>query len=370
MDIICPKNHLLDAVLTVQKAVSNRTSLPILEGIFIQAEMEQIKVMATDLEIGIESYIEGEILEEGEVVLSSKIIGELIRKLPDAKVQIKSDDIDKTLITCGHSKFTIQGQNAEEFPELPEVDENNTIEVPQDLFRNMIKQTIFSVATDESRPVLTGALLELEGDKVSIAALDGYRLALRRGKTSSEGNNVIREVIPGRTLSEISKILTGEEDMVYISYTGNHILFQTGKTRIISRLLEGEFINYNQIIPEEYKSKVIVNTKDLLDSCERAALLARQGKNNLIKMELDNNTLVITSNAEIGNVYEELEIKYEGQEIKIAFNSKYFIDALRVIEDEEIALEFTTSVSPCVIKPLEDHYFVYLILPVRLLEES
>ncbi|MCR1899243.1 DNA polymerase III subunit beta [Irregularibacter muris] len=368
MNIKCSKNQLLEGVVTVQKAVSSRTTLPILEGIFIQAEENKIKLVATDLEIGIESYIEGEIIEEGSVVLSSRIISELIRKLPEAPVEIKSDEANKTWITCASSEFVIQGQSGLEFPDLPEVSDESFTEIPQDLFKNMIRQTIFSVAQDETRPILTGALLEVDEKAVSLAALDGYRLALRKGKTSGAGNDKIREVIPGRTLNEISKILSEEENMIQISHTGNQILFQFGNTRIISRLLEGEFINYNQIIPEEYKTKIKVKTKDLLDSCERAALLARQGKNNLIKMEIQGEQMVISSNAEIGQVHEEITIEIGGEELTIAFNSKYFIDALKIIEDEEIILEFTTSVSPCVIKPIEEDYFVYLILPVRLLE--
>lgn len=367
MKIICSKGNLLNGFLTVQKAVSSRTSLPILEGILIEAEDNKIKLMATDLEIGIESYIEGEIQEEGFVVLSSKIIVELIRKLPDASVEINVDENNKTWIHCASSEFVIQGQSGLDFPELPEVNNQHMIEIPQDLLKHMIRQTIFSVAVEETRPILTGALMEVKENQVNLVALDGYRLALRRGKTVKAENYFISEVIPGRTLNEISKILMENEELVEISKMGNHILFQIGQTSIISRLLEGEFINYEQIIPEEYKTRVKISRHDLLDSCERAALLARQGKNNLIKMEINQDTLVITSNAEIGQVHEEIAIEPEGQELKIAFNSKYFIDVLRNIEDEEIFLEFTTSVSPCVIKPLEENYFTYLILPVRVI---
>lgn len=369
MNIICSRKKLLEGFSIVQKAVSTRTTLPILEGILIQAEDNQIRLIATDLEIGIERFIEGEIIEEGSVVLSSKIIVELIRKLPDASVEIKSNDEFKTEINCASSEFQIQGQNGIDFPELPEINDEHSIEIPQDLFRNMIRQTIFSVASDETRPVLTGTLLEIDDQQVRLVALDGYRLALRRGKADNSDNYKLKEVIPGRTLNEISKILTGEDELIQISKLGNHILFQYDNTRITSRLLEGEFINYNQILPEEYKTRIKVLTSDLVDSCERAELLARQGKNNLIKMEVLQDKLIITSNAEIGQVHEELPIETEGQDIKIAFNSKYLLDALKIIEDNEIYLEFTTSVSPCVIKPLENEYFVYLILPVRLLEQ-
>ncbi len=369
MNIVCTKANLLEGLLRVQKAVSGRTTLPILEGILIQALDGQIKLIATDLEIGIETQVEGEIIQEGSVVLSSRIIVELVRKLPNGQVELKVGEDYRTRIHCESSRFIIQGQNALEFPELPEVDDEVQIQVSQDLLRDMIRQTIFSVAVDETRPVLTGALMEASEGEIRLVALDGYRLALRRGRTVNTQAHGIKEVIPGRILNEIGKLLQGEGEEVGISRANNQILFQWEGTRIISSLLEGEFINYIQIIPEEHKSRVRISTELLLDSCERAALLAREGKNNLIKMEILQEQLVITSNAEIGQVHEEIPIQLEGEELKIAFNSKYFIEALRNIGDEEVILEFTTSVSPCVIKPVEGDNFVYLILPVRLLEE-
>lgn len=369
MNFICSRKTLLNGFSIVQKAVSARTTLPILEGILIKAEANTIRLIATDLEIGIEKSIEGEIIEEGSIVLPANFIVELIRKLPDAPVEIKSDQEHKAKISCLKSEFVIQGQGSEDFPNIPKVNGENAIEIPQDLLRNMIKQTIFSVASDETRPILTGALMEIDSNELRLIALDGYRLALRKGKTENQDNYGISEVIPGKTLNEVSKILTNDDDMVRISRLDKQMLFEYENTKITSRLLEGDFINYNQILPEEYKTRIRVSTNDLIESCERAELLARQGKNNLIKVEILQDRLIITSNAEVGHVREELPNEIEGEELKIAFNSRYLLDALKVIEEEEIYLDFTTSVSPCIIRPVEDDYFVYLILPVRLLEE-
>ncbi|HHT50544.1 MAG TPA: DNA polymerase III subunit beta [Eubacteriaceae bacterium] len=369
MKFICSRKTLLNGFSIVQKAVSTRTTLPILEGVLIQAEGNTIKLIATDLEIGIEKSLEGEIIEEGSIVLPANIIVELIRKLPDAPVEIKCDQEYRTKITCLKSEFVIQGQSSEDFPNLPTIEDENSIEIPQDLLRNIIRQTIFSVASDPTRPILTGALMEIQSNELRLIALDGYRLALRKGKTENRDNYGISEVIPGKTLNEISKILTNDDEMVRISRLDKQMLFEYENTKITTRLLEGEFINYNQILPDEYKTRIKVYTNDLIESCERAELLARQGKNNLIKVEILQDQLVITSNAEIGHVREELPIEIEGEELKIAFNSRYILDALKVIEEEEIYLDFTTSVSPCIIRPVEDDNFVYLILPVRLLKE-
>ena len=237
--------------------------------------------------------------------------------------------------------------------------------IPQDLLKNMIRQTIFATAQDETRPILTGVLFEVKDGVLSMVALDAYRLALRKSNVDLSSN--ISAVIPGKTLNEVGKILDSSNEEVEITFTPNHILFKVENTRVISRLLEGEFINYRQIIPEEYKLRVKANSKMLLDSIERASLLAKEGKTNLIKMNITNDNMIITSNSQFGNVHEEVPIVLEGNELQIAFNSKYFIDALKIIDEEEVYLEFSSSVSPCLVKTIESEDYVYLILPVRLI---
>ncbi|MCT4618133.1 MAG: DNA polymerase III subunit beta [Marinisporobacter sp.] len=365
MKIICNQRKLSSSINTVQKAVSSKTPMPILKGILLETCGEQLKLVGTDLEIGIENYIEAEIISSGAVVLSAKILGDIIRKLPDADIEIEVDENNNTIIRCENSEFTLIGQAAVEYPELPVVEEEDVYKLPQDLLKNMIKQTVFATSLDETRPILSGVLMELHQDAINMVALDGYRLALRKANAKNTLNQ--KSVIPSKTLNEINRILSEEENTdVEIFFTDKHVLFNMNQTRVISRLLEGEFINYHQIIPKEYKSRAKVKTKHLLDSIERASLLAKEGKNNLVKFSVSDECMNITSNAEIGKVFESVSIELEGDDIDIGFNSKYFLDALKIIDSEEVYLEFTTSVSPCIVKPVDHNNYTYLILPVRL----
>jgi DNA polymerase-3 subunit beta len=282
MKFICSKSEFIGAISTVQKAVTGKTTLPILEGILITAKKGQLILTATDLDLGIETKLTCNIISNGSVVLNSKLFGEIIRKLPDMEIEVEVDDTYNTVIRCGKSKFNLIGQNPEEYPELPSINENIMYKIPQDLIKNMIRQTIFSTAQDETRPILTGVLFEVKDGSLTMVALDAYRLALRRSYLEVEDN--ISAVIPGKTLNEVSKILESSEDNVSITFTPNHILFNIENTKVISRLLDGQFINYRQIIPEEYKLRVKVSTKILLDSIERASLLGKESKTNLIKI--------------------------------------------------------------------------------------
>lgn len=365
MKLICNQRLLSTSINTVQKAVSSKTTLPILKGILLETHNQQLKLVGTDLEIGIENYIDAEIESSGSVVLSARLLGDIIRKLPDKDIEIEVDPDNKTIIRCENSEFTLIGQSAVDFPELPKIEESNTYKIPQDLFKNMIKQTVFATAVNEARPILTGVLMELQEDAINMVALDGYRLALRQAKIKNEICN--KTVIPSKTLSEVNRILIEEENPdVDIFFTDKQILFNLNKTRVISRLLEGEFINYKQIIPKEYKSRLKVNTRSLLDSIERASLLAKEGKNNLVKFSIRDDFMTISSNVEIGKAVESVSIDLEGDDIEIGFNSKYFLEALKIIDSEEVYLEFTTNVSPCIVKPVDHDNYTYLILPVRI----
>jgi len=361
----CPKNDLLEGIMTVQKAIASKSTLPILEGIYIETVKDVLKLVGTDLDLGIESYINAEIMKEGKIVLPGRLFSEIIRKLPEGEVELRMEDDHSVVIQCQHSRTTLQGLPADEYPELPKVVEDNPLEISQDLFKDMIRQTIFAVAVDETRPILTGALLEINGQEVNLVALDGYRLALRRGLLDKNSGSK-RTVIPGKSLNEISRILGSSEDPISITIANNHILVDMGYTRIISRILEGEFINYRQILPEEFQTRVKIERATLLDSIERASLVAREGKNNLIKFSLQEDKMIITSNSESGQVYEEVPHSLEGKELEIAFNAKYFTDVLKNLDDEYIYMDFNSSVSPCIMKPIDGNGFLYLILPVRI----
>jgi len=325
MKFYCEKDIIQNAINTVQKATSTKTTYPILEGILINAKDNTLKFTATDLDLGIETYINANVVEEGSIVVKSSLFGEIIRKLPNDTVMIETNG-NNIIIKCQKSEFMLVGNNYEDFPKLPTINENSMYEISQDVLKNMIRQTIF--ATN------------------------------------------ISAVIPGKTLNEISKILEVSDEKVKITFTPNHILFNLGNTKIISRLLDGEFINYRQIIPDEYNLRAKVKTNELLDSIERASLLAREGKTNLIKFNILDKQIIVTSNSQMGKVNEEVEIELEGQGIKIAFNSKYFIDVLRTIDSEEIYLEFSTSVSPCLVKKVGSNDYIYLVLPVRLVDND
>ena len=362
MRIITNRNLLLESINIVQKAVPSKTTLPILEGILLNSEKNgKLTLVSTDLELGIETSISVDVIEQGSLVVSSRIIGEIVRKLPDADVEIEKKE-NIIYIKSENSEFKVLGLYQEEFPQLPSVEKDKGISISSSTLKEMIRQTIFAVSTDEIRPILTGTLMEVNGKNVTMVALDGFRMAVKNTEILSDEN--IKAVIPGKTLAELGKILNDSEETVNIFTSKNQILFQTGETTIISRLLEGEFINYSQLIPEEYKIKIKIQTDKLLDACERAALFARDS-NNTIRFEINDDIMNIRSNSETGDVHEELMVAKEGEDIEIAFNPRYFIEALKAINNDEITIEFTTNVSPSIIKPANDSDFLYLILPVR-----
>ncbi|MDP4147059.1 MAG: DNA polymerase III subunit beta [Bacillota bacterium] len=364
MKFKCEKNVLQEAISIAQKAVTGKSTMPILQGILITAEKDEITLTGSDIDLSIETKISAEVSETGSIVVDSRLFGDIVRKLPNSYIELNSVDSNSIELICEKSKFNLVHMNAEDFPSLPSVDEDTLLSLNQKLLKSMIKGTMFAIAQDETRPILTGVLFEIKNNNLNLVALDGYRLALKRETINYEGD--VSAVIPGKTLSEVVKILD-EEHEVNITFTSNHTLFNLGKTKIISRLLEGEFIKYNSIIPEEYNLKVTTRRDELLNCIERASLVAKEGNTNLIKLDIEDEYMVITSNSQLGNVREELNIILQGQPLEIAFNSKYLIDVLKIMDEEEIVMELSSSVSPCVIKSKENSNCIYLVLPVRLL---
>jgi DNA polymerase III subunit beta len=359
----CEKKDLLAGINIVTKALSTRGTIPVLEGIYIETSGGMIKLKCSDLAMSIESHIISTIEEEGAVVLPGRLFSEMARRFPDGRLYFDCDSERSVKITCGHSKPTLQGMNASEFPQMPKLSETGAIEISQNGFKEMIRQTVFAVAADETKPILTGVLIEVEGDDVNLVALDGYRLAVRHEKLSKSYPST-QVVIPGRTLSEAAKIFLDEDSKISIYASKNQALIDMGFTRIATRLLEGDFIKYRQILPTEHATSVRVNRHELLDCIDRASLLAREG-NNLVKMSVGEESILLTSNSELGAAHEEVGIKLEGKGLDIAFNAKYFSDVLKNLDDDEVSLEFNTNISPCVVKPVEGDKFTYLILPVR-----
>jgi DNA polymerase-3 subunit beta len=368
MKVICSKENLLEGINIVQKAVSAKTTLPILEGILIEAD-DKVKLTANDLEIGIECSVEADVREKGAVVLNARLFGDIIRKFPDAEVMIEVKDNNNVVIECENSLFEIRGLEAEGFPALPTLERKDGIKISQRILKDMIRQTIFAVSADENRPMLTGSLFEYRDGKFTIVSIDGYRLAMRCLEPEEEREIEKAErklVIPGKTLNEVAKILEPVDDEMYIYAAGNQMLFDMGNCIMTSRLLEGEYLNYMGIFPKDYETKIRVNTKDLLSCFERASLvITSEERRYPVNLDITEEKIVITANTEAGNVREELRVDMEGKRLEISFYHKFFIEALRVIDNEMVDVYFTTSLGPCTIKPIQGNDFAYLVLPIR-----
>ncbi|OLS02720.1 DNA polymerase III subunit beta [Tissierella creatinophila] len=367
MKIKIKQRELSKHINIVQKSISSRTTMQILDGILLEAKKDKLKLTGTDLELSIESFVDCEIIEEGSIVVNSRIFGDIIKKLENDLVTIT---VDKTNINikCENSEFNISGNSGEDYPDLPLVVERDSFNIPMDIFKTVIKKTVFATTADETRPTLTGVLVEIENRFISFIALDGYRLAFKRLPINTDANT--KMIIPGRSLNEINKILEEKEEDLNISVSPSHIIVNLGSTTIYSRLLEGPFFNYKDIIRKEHKTIVKVKKQELQNSLERASLLAKEEKANLVKLSLIDNTLNIKSNTEVGNVFESIDAQADGEDVNIAFNSRYIIEGIKAIDDEEIKLNFMGSLNPCIINGLEDEDYTYLVLPVRLAQDD
>lgn len=365
MIFTCEKQKILEGISIVQKAITGKSTMPILEGIYIKTKQSELTLIGSDMDVSIQTSVDATIIEEGSIVIDAKIFGEIIRKLPNSIIKIETIENQLIKITCEKSVFDVVYMNANEFPELPEINESLKVSVNQNILKNMIKGTSFAIAQDETRPILQGILFQVKNKNLNLVALDGYRLAIRNEFLDTDIN--IEVVIPGKTLNEVSKILEDVNDIVDITFTNNHILFNLEKTKIISRLLEGKFINYNSLLPQEYKLLANINRQELQNAIERASLMAKDGNTNLIKLDLQQDNLIITSNSQLGKVREELSIKLQGEEVQIAFNSKYLLDVLKNMEENEVVMKMTSGISPCVIEEKDNENSKYLVLPVRLM---
>ncbi len=366
MKIICSKTSLLKSASTVSRAVSQKTTMPILQCILLKAQDGEFSLTGNDLELGIFCKSEAAVKEEGSVAVNAKIFGEIIRRLPEEDVIITSDDNDNITIESGKSKFNIPGQKGREFPLLPEVKSDNQMVLPQNEFRQMVQKTIFSIAQEDTgRPILTGELVDVRDGYMYIVAVDGFRISMQR--TDISGEKSFKMTVPGKALNELVKILSTEDnDLMTVTFTGRHILFKMDETMLISRLLEGEFLNYERNMNMSFSTRAYVNTKALLDSIDRAALISKEGKNSPVRFDIRQDKIVITSNTEAGSAYEEVPIRLEGEGMVTAFNPRYYMDALRAIDDETVCILYASSLSPCIIQGTHTEDYKYFILPIRL----
>lgn len=352
------------AVATVSKALGVRSSVGILEGIYAEAIGDTLLLRCTDLSLQIEATLNVDIQKQGACVLPGRLFSELVRRLP-AEETLLSADKNTLLIESGRATTTMQVENAKDYISMPDVNREFSIAISKAALKNMIRQCIFATAQDDSKPILRGVLIELADGKMSMVALDGYRLAMRTEavKVSGAAKNA---VIPARGLLEISRILDDSDEMINMVFSATHVMIDMGHTRIITRLMDGEFIRYRQILPDNYTTHVRVNRTELLDSIERVSLMARESKKNHVKFSFEDGQVTITANSEIGASKEIVNIDRMGSDIDIAFNAKYFSDVLKVLDDEYVCLDMNTNISPCVVKPETGDEYYYLILPVRL----
>ena len=364
MKLICSKQNLLYGVNIVSKAVPTRTTMAILECILIDASSNEIKLTANDMELGIETRIEGQIEERGIIALDAKLFSEIVRKLPDSDVVIETDASFKTRITCESAKFDIIGKPGDDFSYIPLIERNEAIQISQFTLKEVIKQTIFSIADNDNNKLMTGELFEINENQLKVVSLDGHRISIR--KIQLKQNYADRKVVvPGKTLQEISKILPGSaEEDVNIFITDNHIVFEFENTTVVSRLIEGEYFRIDQMLSSDYETKVKINKRKLLDCIDRATLLVREGDKKPIIMNIEGESMELKINSFNGSMNEKIDIKKDGKDIQIGFNPKFFIDALRVIDEEEVTLYMVNPKAPCFIKN-EEESFIYLILPVN-----
>ncbi|MDP5276082.1 DNA polymerase III subunit beta [Chengkuizengella axinellae] len=372
------KNKLHESIQHVSKAITNRTTIPILSGIKIDAYDQEVILTASDTEISIQSFIPKEIednpvieiIREGNVVLPAKFFVEIIRKLPGEYVEIKVDSSFQTTIKSGTSELQIIGLDPEEYPVLPSIEENNSIMLASDLLKSMIKQTSFSISTNESTPILTGILWNLSNKNLKFVATDRHRLASREISNIevSEDLNLGNIVISGKTLNELNKLLPDQNQMIHIVFANNQVLFKIDSILFYTRILDGIYPDTSKIIPQTFKTEIIVPTKLFLEAIDRAYLLSRENQTNIVKMIIrDHEEIEITSSlTSLGKITEQVKAeRIDGELIQISFNSKYMLDALKVIDSENIQIGITGTMSPIIIKPSEDTNMLHLILPYR-----
>ena len=364
MKLVFTKSNLNKAVGIVMKAVPTRTTMNILECILIDATTNVIKFTGNDMELGIETIVEGEIIEKGKIAIDAKLFSEIVRKLPDNDITLTTDSNNNALITCEKSKFNIAGKSGDDFSYLPAIIKDKMITLSQFQLKEVINQTIFSIAINDNNKMMTGELFEVNEGTLKVVGLDGHRIAIRNIKLEGRSDDV-RVVIPGKTLQEISKILNADaESFVNIYFTNNHVLFEFDQTHVVSRLIEGDYFKISQMLSNDYETKVSINKKEFLDSIDRANLLIREGDKKPIIINILNGLLQVNVNSAIGALNEDIDIDKEGKDIMIGFNPKFIMDALRVIDDENVTMYLVNHKSPCFIRDKEEKY-IYLILPVN-----
>lgn len=367
MKIACNRQQLNEAVLNVQRAVSTKSSVPALEGILLRTQDDELTLCGYDLELGMTTRMEARVEEKGSIILSARLFGDIVRRLPAETVELSIDAKNITTIKSGASEFSIVGIPAEEYPELPAISGETSIRISHNVLKSMIRQTIFAVAESDAKPIHTGTLFELEENRIRLVSVDGYRLAMReeQAKCGEETNFVV----PGKTLGEVLKLLKDDDSELEIMIGRRHIQFQIGSYCVISRLLEGEFLDYRAAIPGSSTTEIIVPTRFLIDSVERVSLLITDRLKSPVRCVFEDQEIRISCSTAIGRASDQLPANISGNAVEMGFNNRYLLDALRNTEGDEVKIQLSGPLSPMKILPREGDSFLFLVLPVRLKSE-
>ena len=369
MKFICEKDKILKGINSVINGVASKTTMPVLEGILIQTNDNELKLTTYDLEIGIEYILEANVEEQGNTVVNAIMFSEIIRKLPNKNIKIAINENNLLEIECEGSLYKLATMNPDEFPELPRINIDNSIEIEQTVLKNMIRKTIFAVSQEENRPIFTGCLFEVINGKLNVVAVDGYRLAIKSSIINEKGND-FSSVIPGKTLNEVNKIISDSFEPIKIGISKNQALFEMENCKIVTRLLDGEFLKYSNTIPASWETRIRVNKNNIQECFERIILISASSiekeKKYPVKIDIEIGKVTISCANQTGDAKEEIYVETEGKELEIGFNPRFFLDALKAVDDEEVYIEFGTNRSPCIIKPVEDGDYIYMILPIKM----
>ena len=364
MKFICDRNKLTEAVTNVQRAVSSKSTIPALEGILIKAEANKITLFGYDLEICITTTIDASVQQQGSSVIKAKLFADIIRRLPENNITIEVDDKNIVFISCGKSNFKLVGMPAEDYPEIPVIRSTDTIKISSEILNSMIKQTIYAVADTDVKPINKGTLFEIENKIFRMISLDGYRLAIRTENIDYEGEKYM--IVPGKSLSEVSKLINEDAENIEIISGGRHIIFKIGSYSVISRLIEGQFINYKASIPESHLTQIRINTRKFIDTIERLSLLLTDKMKSPIKCCIEDSIINASCNTPLGQAEDQIDVSMTGENIEIGFNNKFLLDALRNSETDEIIMELSGATKAIVIKPTEGNSFLFMLMPMRL----
>lgn len=365
MKIVCSTETLSQACQNVQRAVSTKTSIPAIEGILLKAENGRLYLTGYDLEVGINTSIEAKVEQDGSIILNARYLCDIIRRLPDEEVEIEADARQLCYIRSGETNYSLNGISAEEYPELPSVTGGAPVIIDQGILKNMIRQTIFAVADNNSNVVYTGIKFEIEKNQIKLIAVDGVRLAIRTEEIDYDGEE-LSFIVPGKTLSEVMKLIDEEEADVSLGVGKRHIVFEVNGYNIVSRLLEGEFLDYKSAVPASFATTVRVSTKTLMSSIDRTSLLITDRLKSPVRCIFDDNTIKISSITSLGTANDKISAQIDGERIEIGFNNRFLIEALRVCDTDEVLIKLNSPVSPIIILPPEGESFLFLVLPVRL----